>query len=224
MRVRESPRSRSARLVVGPQRPLELIVPRGTDTAEIDRLLYRNRDWIARKSAWADEIASRPSALGLDRPGVVWLGGEAIPVRRRNGSRAVAELGPEGLLVSGPPQTRVAAISRWYRREARSRLGGAVAEHAPRLDVEPAGLGVRDPRTRWGSCSARGTLSFSWRLIIAPVEILDYVVVHELCHLRHLDHSPAFWALLERARPGWRTEAAWLEQHSHEIGSYEPQL
>jgi predicted metal-dependent hydrolase len=210
--------------VVGPQRPLELIVPRGTGRAEIDRLLDHNRDWIARKSAWAQEVASRPSLLGLDRPGVVWLGGEAVPIRRRDGARAVAELGPGGLLVSGPGDRHLAAIERWYRREARRRLGVAVESHAARLGVAPMGLGVRDPRTRWGSCSARGTLSFSWRLSIAPPEILDYVVVHELCHLRHLDHSPAFWSLLERARPGWRDEAAWLERHSHEIGVYQPRL
>jgi predicted metal-dependent hydrolase len=201
-----------------------LVVPRGTGATEIERLLDRNRNWIARKSAWAQEIASRPSALGLDRPGVVWLGGEAIPIRRRSGSRAVAELGAGALFVSGPPDRQLAAIGRWYRREARRRLGAAVDRHGPRLGVVPTGLGIRDPRTRWGSCSAKGRLSFSWRLLIGPVEVLDYVVVHELCHLRHLDHSAAFWRLLDAARPGWRAEAAWLEEHSHEIGSYEPQL
>lgn len=201
-----------------------MIVPRGTSSAEIERLLLRNRDWIARKTSWVREIASRPPVLGLDRPGVVWLGGKAIRIRGGAGSRSVAELRDGRLVVAGPPQRRGAAVSRWYRREARRRLTAAVAANAPRLGVTPVGLSVRDPGTRWGSCSARGALSFSWRLSITPEEILEYVVVHELCHLRQLDHSPAFWRLLSEARPGWRAHAAWLEEHSHEVGAYEPRL
>ena len=76
---------------------------------------------------------------------------------------------------------------------------------------------IRDQKTRWGSCSAKGTLSFNWRLMLAPPAILDYVVVHELCHLTYLDHSSAFWKKVESVYPDYRTARKWLKDHGHEL-------
>jgi predicted metal-dependent hydrolase len=98
----------------------------------------------------------------------------------------------------------------------------AVAREARRLGVRPGRIGVRDPRTRWGSCSSNGNLSFSWRLVIAPLEVLEYVVVHELCHLRELNHSKRFYRLLDDARPRWREEASWLRDFGWELHEYRP--
>ncbi len=181
--VRESPRSRRLRINVAPGRPPEVVVPPGTGDRAIDRMIDGHRDWIAAKTAEMEALAER-RALGLDRPGVVWLGGEPVPVVRRRGGRAVAALRGGRLVVSGPGEGAMAAVERWYRREARERLQEAVAREAPVLGVRPRRLSVRDPRTRWGSCSSDGALSFSWRLLLAPPAVLDYVVVHELCHLR----------------------------------------
>jgi predicted metal-dependent hydrolase len=125
-------------------------------------------------------------------------------------------------VVGGPPSGAEAAVERWYRREARRRLGSLAAAEALVLGVEPGSISIRDPRTRWGSCSSRGTLSFSWRLLLCPPQVADYVVVHELCHLRELNHSRAFWRLLEAARPGHREQAAWLREHGREVHAYRP--
>lgn len=76
---------------------------------------------------------------------------------------------------------------------------------------------IRDQKTRWGSCSARGTLSFNWRLMLAPPAILDYVVVHELCHLTHMNHSPAFWQAVEAVCPDYRDSRRWLKEHGQEL-------
>lgn len=76
---------------------------------------------------------------------------------------------------------------------------------------------IRDQKTRWGSCSARGTLSFNWRLMLAPPAILDYVVVHELCHLTYMNHSAAFWSKVESVYPDYRTARKWLKAHGHEL-------
>lgn len=76
---------------------------------------------------------------------------------------------------------------------------------------------IRDQKTRWGSCSARGTLSFNWRLMLAPPAILDYVVVHELCHLTHMNHSPAFWQAVEAVYPDYREARKWLKEHGQEL-------
>ena len=98
-----------------------------------------------------------------------------------------------------------------------------VAEvEAERLGVSFREIAVRDQRTRWGSCSSRGTLSFNWRLALAPPEVLEYVVVHELCHLRVHDHSRRFWSLLESVRPSYRAERLWLREHGAELLAFRP--
>jgi predicted metal-dependent hydrolase len=114
------------------------------------------------------------------------------------------------------------AVERWYRREARARIAAAVEVEAARLALRHGAIAIRDPRTRWGSCSSRGTLSFSWRLVVAPAPVLDYVVVHELCHLREQNHSTAFWRLVEAARPAWREQRRWLRDHGDELQDYRP--
>lgn len=222
VRVRESARARTARIIVGPRRPLEVIVPRGTGDAEVDKFLEEKRRWVERKVAAAREIAARPPQLGLDTPGSVWLDGEELLVERRNGQRSVATLSDGRLVVSGSDDQAPAAIERWYRREARRRVEEVVAREAERLGLEYRSIGIRDPRTRWGSCSRKRHLSFSWRLAVAPPEILDYVVVHELCHLREPSHQKPFWRLLGTAWPGWQEQARWLREHGQELHDYEP--
>jgi predicted metal-dependent hydrolase len=103
------------------------------------------------------------------------------------------------------------------RRAARELVAVVAEEEAGFLGVAFRRIVIRDQRTRWGSCSPSGTLSFNWRLVLAPFEVLDYVVVHELCHLREPNHSPRFWRLVEERRPGWRIQRAWLREHGAEL-------
>ncbi len=112
---------------------------------------------------------------------------------------------------------RSPALERWYRRAAR-------AEIAPRLERACALAGssytkltIRGQRTRWASCSRTGAMSFNWRLLLAPEEVLDYVVWHEVCHLEVMDHSPRFWALLERWCPDYREQSRWLRRHGQTL-------
>jgi predicted metal-dependent hydrolase len=219
VRVRESP---WARVVVPPRGPLEVVVPRFLDDRYVDTLLEEKRRWIETKVAAARALATREPRLGLARSGVVWLGGEPLPVERRNGHRTVARLAAGRLLVAGPPERAGVAVARWYRREARARIGAVADREAARLDVAYDSIGIRDQRSRWGSCSARGHLSFSWRLLLAPPPVLEYLVVHELCHLREPNHGRRFWRLVERARPEWREQARWLNEHQQELHDYDP--
>ena len=221
--VRESSRARRLTIKVGPDGPPEVVVPVGTRQREIDRLLHRHHAWIERKIAELEQRTANP-ALGLEKPGLAWLHGAAVPIVHRPGGNPAARLRDGRLLVSGPAVAAPAAIERWYRREARRRIGAAVRREAAVLRLSPGPVSVRDPKTRWGSCSPAGSLSFSWRLLLAPRDVLDYVVVHELCHLRELNHSPGFWALLDDARPGWRSQARWLRDHGWEIGRFRPSL
>ena len=216
--VRESRRARRLRIVAGSRQPLEVVVPPDTSNAAIDRLLSEKRGWIEAKLALVELRYSRQ--LGL--AGALWLAGQRLPLEWGGGRRPLAVLADGRLSVSGAPAGRAAAVEPWYRREARERLTEACQREARRLGLEYGTIAVRDQRTRWGSCSSRGTLSFSWRLVVAPAEVLEYVVVHELCHLRQPNHSKAFWRLLEEARPQWRAQVAWLREHGDELLEYEP--
>jgi predicted metal-dependent hydrolase len=214
--VRESRRARRLRLVVRPG-GLEVTVPRGTRAPALRRFVDDHADWIL------DRLAERPqSVLDLARPGWVVLSGARLPVVRKPDGKSVAALRRGALAVSGPDPAE--AVSRWYRREARRLLEASAERQAAALGLSYERISVRDQRTRWGSCSTRGTLSFSWRLALAPAGVLDYVVLHELLHLREHNHSPAFWRLLDVHRPGWRADAGWLRAHGWELQAFEPTI
>ena len=126
--------------------------------------------------------------------------------------RQVPRLGLEQLTVS-ESEARIGA------REIVSALA---EEEAERLGVAYRRIRIGDQRTLWGSCSSAGTLSFNWRLVLAPLEVLDYVVVHELCHLRVPNHSKSFWTLVEGSRPDWREQRDWLREHGPELLALRP--
>jgi predicted metal-dependent hydrolase len=132
---------------------------------------------------------------------------EQRPWLERQRQRQVPRLGLERLTVS-ESEARIAA------REIVSALA---EEEAEELDVAYRQIRIGRQRTLWGSCSPRGVLSFNWRLVLAPFEVLDYVVVHELCHLLALDHSRRFWKLVEGRRPDWRDQRDWLREYGPEL-------
>jgi hypothetical protein len=222
--VRESARARRARVVVHGTGAVEVVVPRGTADRVVDRLIETHRRWIVDRVDHARVQKAREPRLELGRPGVVPLQGAWLPVARTPGRRAAAVVRDGRLLVRGSEADAPAAILRWYRREARERIGAVVEREAGRLAVTPGALSIRDQRSRCGSCARRGGLSFSWRLVLAPPPVLDYVVVHELCHLVRHDHSPAFWQLVDQALPGWQEHAAWLRDHGWELRAFAPLL
>jgi predicted metal-dependent hydrolase len=105
---------------------------------------------------------------------------------------------------------------------AREIVSALAEEEAGRIGVTFERIRIGGQRTLWGSCSPRGTLSFNWRLVLAPIEVLDYVVVHEVCHLRVPNHSRRFWAFVERQRPRWCDQRDWLRVHGPELLAFTP--
>jgi predicted metal-dependent hydrolase len=105
------------------------------------------------------------------------------------------------------------AIERWYRRAARAEIRERLDRAVATAGVSYRDLSIRAQRTRWASCSSTGHMSFNWRLLLAPESVLDYVIWHEVCHLSILDHSPRFWALVERRWPRYRPDREWLRRH-----------
>jgi predicted metal-dependent hydrolase len=217
VRIRRSARARRARMVLHPGAGPELVVPQRFPPGALEAALEQLTPWLERTLARA-----QPAALGLARPGVAWHGGEAIPLRVVRAPRISAGWSAGALELRAPDgEGAAAALERWYRGSAREALSASIDRQAPALGVMPNALAVRDQRTRWGSCSTSGTLSFSWRLLLAPAWVLDDVVCHELCHMRELNHSRAFWSLLDEHRPGIDSRP-WLRAHGGELKTYRP--
>jgi len=119
--------------------------------------------------------------------------------------------------------TQKAFLTKKYRQIAKRYIPERVAYFQKLTGGAYGTIAIREQKTRWGSCSSNGTLSFHWRLLLAPPKVLDYVVVHELCHLTHMNHSKAFWAKVESVMPDYRLYKDWLRAHETELSNaYEP--
>lgn len=206
-----NPRSRHVRMTLTPE-GLRVSAPVRVPEAEVQRAVASKERWLLRHAHMLEPAPPTPLVDGMDLP---FLDGHVELGVRATGRASVAFRPEEGRIVVAAPdpgQVRT-LVERGYREAARRWFAQACAELGPAVGARPARISVRDPRTRWGSCSARGAVSFSWRLLMAPARVAEYVVVHELAHLVHLDHSPAFWALVQDARPGHRDESAWLRDN-----------
>jgi predicted metal-dependent hydrolase len=140
---------------------------------------------------------------------VPYLGHDLLLVPQA-GRRQVHRRGERLLVPVGDARP---ALERFYRRAARAEVAERLDRATALAGTPYSGLSIRAQRTRWASCSTEGRMSFNWRLLLAPESVLDYVVWHEVCHLEILDHSPRFWALVERHWPRWREDRDWLRRH-----------
>ena len=209
--VRRSSRARRVRVNVHALTDLrsvgvEVVLPARAPERAAAAAVSELRPWIERRLGEAQELLASLAA----RAGTVPYLGSTLQLVPQAGRTRVHRTGERLLVPAGDARP---ALERFYRRAAR-------AEIAPRLDRATAlagssyrDLSIRAQRTRWASCSATGRMSFNWRLLLAPESVLEYVVWHEVCHLEILDHSPRFWALLQRRWPGYREDRDWLRRN-----------
>jgi len=193
------------RVSVDAQLGVEVVLPRRSPASAAAAAVDELAPWIERRLAETRAVRAVLAARGDTVPYL----GTALTLRPEPGRTRVHRRG-DVLLVPAHGDGAGPAIERWFRRAAR-------AEIAPRLDAAAAALGVgysaltvRNQRTRWGSCSAAGAMSFNWRLLLAPEPVLDYVVWHEACHLRVPNHSPSFWSLVREHCPDYQDHRRWL--------------
>jgi predicted metal-dependent hydrolase len=207
--IRRSSRSRRVRVTVAPVTgAVEVVLPSRARERDAERSVNELAGWIVRRRAESHQARDRIAARGDGLP-FLDLTLRVVP----EAGRTRAHRRGDDLLVPVDAGVRAAAVERWYRRTARVEIAPRVDAACRTLGVTSTGLTIRNQRTRWGSCSANGALSFNWRLLLAPEEVLDYVVWHECCHLVHLDHSPRFWALVAEHVPDHRAHARWLRDH-----------
>jgi predicted metal-dependent hydrolase len=233
--LRRSTRARRLRVTIDPDHGLIVTVPPATrrgwahPEAEIERFLREREGWVRRHlQRHAQQRAELAARGGLRDGATIRFRGElhllrvvaaAAGSRRTTVTREGGDDTDELVVRLAPADRRSVAsvLDAWFRERSRVLIDAAIARHAPALGVNPTAVSVRDQRSRWGSASHRGRLSFSWRLILAPPEALETVVIHELAHLRVFGHGPAFWALVAGRRPDHLTWRKWLRTHSLEL-------
>jgi predicted metal-dependent hydrolase len=208
--VRRSARARRVRVNVHAHTGVEVVLPQRAPERAAAAAVSELRPWIERRLSDAKEALARVERSAAAHPGTVPYLGTPLELVAEDGRTRVHRRGERLLVPTGDAQP---ALERFYRRAAR-------AEIKPRLDRATAiagasyrDLSIRAQRTRWASCSAGGRMSFNWRLLLAPERVLEYVVWHEVCHLEILDHSPGFWALVERRWPSYREDRDWLRRN-----------
>ena len=214
--VRVSPRARRVSLRIDPaERGVELVVPRRVAINDCLRFVSAHRGWIAAR------IAALPAPVRLIEGAVVPVMGVPHRIRRELDKTAATVTIAEGeIRVRGDPAHLPRRVRDHLTGLVKQELGARARTLAAGIGKSVARVGVRDPKSRWGSCSSKGTLSFSWRLVFAPEAVIDYVVAHEVAHLVEMNHGPRFWRLVATLVPDAQASRAWLRRHRTELLAY----
>jgi predicted metal-dependent hydrolase len=233
--LRRSSRARTLRVVIHPDRGVVVTIPmtgrRGWSDPEghVRAFLMDRESWLRRHLAQQARARADLAAQGGLRDGAtIRFRGDlhrlhlaaAPPTARRSSVERVLGVTEDELIVQHAARDRRSTgqvLEAWLRPKATAAIERDIARHAPALGVSPTSISVRDQRSRWGSASPKGRLSFSWRLILAPPEALETVVIHELAHLRIFGHGPRFWDIVAEHRPDHAVWRRWLHDHSFEL-------
>jgi predicted metal-dependent hydrolase len=202
---RRSQRARRVSLRIDPSiGAVVVILPMRAARGAGVALLMNHAEWVA------DRLARLPDTVPFVDGALVPIDGRPHRIRHMPSARGGAWIDKGELLVSGAPEFLRRRVLDFLRREAHRRLARLVAAKTARIGAVPRRLSVKDTRTRWGSCASDGSLAFSWRLVMAPDFVQDYVAAHEVAHLRHMNHGKRFWALVARLTPHSAEAIAWL--------------
>lgn len=206
--LRVNPRAKRVILKVSGDRGLEVVVPKGFDKRRVPEVLERRRQWIDKHYARLLNAGMRPGECA-ELPDTVELAAEGVRYRvgviEKPGKAALSVNSEDRLVLRcSNPQEGVTLLRQWLKNRAKSVLPPLLKRESLKIGLRFERTQVRLQRSRWASCSARGTVSLNARLMFLPPEIVRYVFVHELCHTKHMDHSPAYWSTVERIVPEYK--------------------
>jgi predicted metal-dependent hydrolase len=219
VRIMENPRTTRLTLRLVPaakaQESLKITVPPGTPETEIDEFLQRNRNWAAAR------LSRLPDVTWIADGAIIPLRGQPHRIVHCGNGRGIVSIGMEGdgpvIRVFGDPKFTPRKVADFLKRQARQDLTRAVEHYSGALAVKPKSITLRDTTSRWGSCSSSGALNFSWRIVLAPPEVLNYLAAHEVAHLREMNHSDRFWKLVEDICPDMERHKAWLRSNGSKL-------
>jgi len=220
--IKYSNRRRSVQIKITPAGGIEVAAPVRLPLKEIEYILRLRSAWITMQLARLAKLAANPLNSALEDGAQLLFLGEPrqlsvsfSPVKRARVSlaegRLLVELPLECAENDGAALRDV--LQKWYIRSARKLLAERTAYWAEKIAVRPQHISIRDQKTRWGSASQRGNVNYNWRIVMAPLATTDYLVVHELCHIKIANHSAVFWLLVSQFIPDYKRHRAWLRQH-----------
>lgn len=213
--LRRTPHARRVQIRINPEPcSVTLVVPSHCASGLAWEFFSAHRNWIAGRLAKQAPLV--PLRAGAEIP----FAGEPHIIVHAPDMRRVIDRQDGRICVSGDAAHLGRRIEDWLKTEARKRLRAAATAHASAFGKRPGRITLRDPKTRWGSCTAAGNLSFSWRLILAPAAILDYVAAHEAAHLVEMNHSPAFWRLVRSRITDTDAADRWLREQGAGLHRY----
>lgn len=210
--IRQNPRATRMTLRIEPGgRALKMTVPSGLPQREIEAFLSRHQGWLMTK------MARFSGESVLEEGATILLRGVAHRIERTGKLRGLTEAlvidGEPVLRVSGAPEHLRRRLADFLKKEARKDIEHFVGIYARMVGRKVKSLSFKDTRSRWGSCAADGALSFSWRIVMAPPQVIDYLAAHEVAHLREMNHGPDFWALCEELCPDMEDARRWLKRN-----------
>ncbi len=215
IRVRRSPRARRILLHVGAVAgDVELVLPRWASRTEGMSFAKSKTRWIERR------LGQVLTPIEFNHGTPLAILGKTLRIDFRAGGRGGIARNGAALIVTGKDLHLSRRVKTWLRAEAAREIADRVGAKARSIGRRERRIVIRDPRTRWGSCSPEGSLSFSWRLVLAPERVLDYVVAHEVAHLVHLHHGKRFWQLVDRLCDDAGSARAWLRSNGGELHRY----
>lgn len=201
-------------LIVKPDGSIVVRAPLRMPEKAIREFVEHNRQWIERKKAEAFATTSQPSRQFVAGEKFMYLGND-YALEIVTGQKKPLLLEENFKLAASAQSNARATFERWYRQQAKQILTARVDHYARQYDFKYKRIGITSARTRWGSCSATGSLNFSWRLILAPIEAVDYVVIHELAHTVFHNHSRQFWKKVEAILPDYQERRKLLKRNGH---------
>ncbi|MEM8948714.1 MAG: SprT family zinc-dependent metalloprotease [Pseudomonadota bacterium] len=231
--LRTSPRARRLRLTVRPE-GVEVVVPPRVPAREVNAFIDSHRGWIRDKvEKYQSLMADHKGAERLTDGAFVPFRGEPTPLSVTLADRVHPKV-VEGdgfrleLPKSTAPEEREAvieqALTKHLKKQAKSDALMAIERFGPKNGLSPTALRIKDQKRLWGSCTHKGVINLNWRLILAPVDVFDYVVVHELCHLRHPHHQPPFWRAVGAVMPDYERHRRWLRNNGHLLTLKRPRI
>ncbi len=215
------PRCRHARLEVARETGLTAVIPRRYNLKKLPAFLEANKRWIIQTLKKYGTEPSPPLQATHPANHIPYLGKYLELVRDGDGLSPVRIAGDTLVLSSGLFESGMLApvLEDWYRREAARIIKERVEKNGKLMGLSYNRIAIKVMRSRWGSCSVKGNLNFNWKLILMPEAVIDYVIIHELTHLKEMNHSKKFWALVAKECPDWRERRKWLTKNGREFSA-----
>ena len=215
--IRSKKRRKTISLLIQENGKMVIYTPYRTPKWEIEKFIQEKQSWIVEKISEKERRMKEAEKTFLPGERLLYLG-EWYPLEmQESGFQGPSLKLAFGKFILHSDRTSEARelFTFWYKREAKEKITERVDYHSRRFQLFPEGIKITNARLRWGSCSRDNRLSFSWRMIMAPLPVIDYILIHELCHIREKNHSKKFWDYLESILPDYKKQRHWLRENGH---------